>query len=148
MSDRGKQLTKQLLKEQFQMVVSLSSRNRAHLNPVVWEEFKRIAQSPLEHVTLFLLDEAETKLGIFWAEEDEADALPITPSESEGTANISFSLLVAARPALKAPAGRVRLLPAKIDKHKGTPCLILDLMSTDVVPVRHRKKAVPDQTPS
>jgi hypothetical protein len=140
MPDPKKKLTKEVKLDNYEWVVPLNSRNRIHLNPLVYGEFKKTAPNDCNQLAAYFLDDEDTELGLFWTT-DDPDASKVLPSTSEGTASASLGLLVTKYPRLKVEKGRERPFPAKLIPYEGSYTLVLTVKNIDSVPVETKRKS-------
>ncbi|HEY3366311.1 MAG TPA: hypothetical protein VGK74_14750 [Symbiobacteriaceae bacterium] len=140
-----KQLTKEVIMDTYEMILKMSWRNLAYMNPMVMNKLAGTTHGVFNRVILYELDEEGAEAGIAVAGPNDQDSLLLRLHKSQKTGSLSLTLLVTKHSALRVPKGRRRVFPVSVRTEGDRTVLVLDLKQSvvEAAPVRKKKNDQP-----
>lgn len=129
-------LPKQLWLESFDAVLRLNHSGELYANPRAAATLDGTAQSKTE----WLLFDQRTiyEFALLWVPKGTDGAVKIRRPKTGNTFIFSALPLLLLRPALRVAAGRIRIIPYRIDKTETGALFVLDVSKEDNIPSSRR----------
>lgn len=111
----------------FLRQITMNSRHKGNLNPLVLGDLKATTKGTFTKVELGDLGDDGAEAGLRVAGPEAEAPIRLVYANSGTTAQFTMTRLVKAHPALKAPKHRVRVFPVSVRTVGNQPMLVLDL---------------------
>lgn len=132
MADKFVPLTRDIAMSKFEFVITMNSKHIANLNPKIMQTLGETTTGPFTGVILGDVGTAGAEAAMRAARENEPDAVDLKRSKSQNTARVKFTRLVTKYPALRVPAGRLRVFKVTVRNIDGQSFLVINLKETEV----------------
>lgn len=140
-------IPEQLRLESYDPQLHLNHSGELYANPVATAALDATGLSPTD---LLLFDQiAETEVALHWVPRGTKGARKVRRPKSGNTASFSASPILLLFPRLRVPAGRIRLIPFRIDQTEEGAMFVMEINKEEsITSSRHPgKKSIPAVDP-